>query len=389
MIKGLSLKAKTFILLFCIVLLATVPLIVYYVKTAHALSALGEDPVIESVLTGAVDNVQGSETREAAASALKRYQQITVLKDAIVSQVLLFSLVYFGCVVCISLIVGYFFISRITKPLANLTGATQQLARDNLDYTIPEDTGGEIGQLIRSFNTMAEKLSVARREKLIAERKAMWQRVARVIAHEIKNPLTPIKLSTERMYEKYLTESKDFPEVIKSTTSTILSEIGNLQNLVDTFHTYAKFPDPVLKDEKLNDVIRDSVALFGGDKVAITCDLADTVPILKLDRRQMGEALNNLIKNSIEAIGETDHEGTIEMKSFCENGTVIIEIADNGCGITKENMERLFQPYFTTKKHGNGIGLALTERIINLHGGKIAVESNVGEGCRFTIRMTV
>jgi nitrogen fixation/metabolism regulation signal transduction histidine kinase len=387
MLKHLSLKTKMFALLIFIVLLAAAPLAIYFVKTAGAFARLGADPSVERTLQAAVDRAPSSGEQQAAALSLKRFRQIEVLRETIVRQAVLVSAVYFTAVLLVALTIGYLFISRITRPLKELTRATQQLAADDLDVKLPEKAGGEIGALMHSFNAMAHNLSAARQEKMLAERKATWQRVARVIAHEIKNPLTPIKLSTERMYEKFLSQSKDFPAVIKSTVDTVLNEINTLQRLVDTFHKYAKFPDPVLRPEPVNEVIESVCSLFSFSHAPIIRNFAPDLPLIKMDKGQVREVLSNLIKNAAEAIAETGRSGEIAVSSVRDGAMVRIRVADNGCGIAPENLEKLFQPYFTTKKGGNGIGLALAERIISLHGGGISCQSRAGEGTTFDISL--
>jgi two-component system, NtrC family, nitrogen regulation sensor histidine kinase NtrY len=390
MLKNLSLKTKTFFLLSCIVLLATLPLGIYYVTTSQVLAQLGTTEAIDKTLNASVDLLKTDDVRKDALLALKEYRQISVLKEGIVRQVLLFTVCYIFAVTVLSLVVGYFFISRITRPLRDLIGATALLAADDPLYKIASTAGGEVGKLIDSFNAMGEKLIVARQEKIMAERRATWQRVARIIAHEIKNPLTPIKLSTERLYDKFLNNSKDFPDVMKSTTSTILAEIDNMQKLVDTFHKYAKFPDPILRPERLQEVIPDVCGIFGQEPSAtVTCDMPAGLPEVKIDKGQIREALTNLITNSQQAVQEAGRPGKITVSGRLTGDYVEITVADNGCGISAENQKKLFQPYFTTKKHGNGIGLALTERIVSLHGGKIMCESEEGKGTTFTILFNV
>jgi len=387
MLKHLSLKTKMFALLIFIVLLAAAPLAIYFVKTAGAFARLGADPSVERTLQAAVDRAPSSGEQQAAALSLKRFRQIEVLRETIVRQAVLVSAVYFTAVLLVALTIGYLFISRITRPLKELTRATQQLAADDLDVKLPEKAGGEIGALMHSFNAMAHNLSAARQEKMLAERKATWQRVARVIAHEIKNPLTPIKLSTERMYEKFLSQSKDFPAVIKSTVDTVLNEINTLQRLVDTFHKYAKFPDPVLRPEPVNEVIESVCSLFSFSHAPIIRHFTPDLPSIRMDKGQVREVLSNLIKNAAEAIAEAGQSGEIAVSSVRDGAMVRIRVADNGCGIAPENLEKLFQPYFTTKKGGNGIGLALAERIISLHGGGISCRSESGKGTIFDISL--
>jgi nitrogen fixation/metabolism regulation signal transduction histidine kinase len=384
--KHMSLKIKMFILLLVIVLLAALPLFVYYMKAARGLADLGMDRDIEQSLNRTLELAKTPADREHAVLAIKKYRQIKVLKESIVSQVLIFSLAYFTVVMIIAIVLGYVFISRITRPLAELTEATRKLARDNLTESLHEAGGGEIGQLVSAFNKMIRDLRVAREQQAIAERRATWQRVARTIAHEIKNPLTPIKLSTERMVDKFMNQSRDFPEVIKSTSQTILQEIDNLQKMVDTFHKYAKFPDPVFRPEQINAIVSDVLAMFPGNgKIEVSSELAEGVPEMALDSGQMREALVNLVKNAIQAVEEAGRPGRIKVTVKNEDDRVLLSVADNGCGISDENKKRLFQPYFTTKKHGSGIGLALTERIVSLNGGEILCESEAGRGTTFTL----
>jgi nitrogen fixation/metabolism regulation signal transduction histidine kinase len=386
-LRNYSLKTKTFVLLACIVLLATLPPGLYYVTTIRALAHLGASERIDETLSWALDHQSAGAGRAAAALALKEYRQVLVLRESIVRQVVLFSIFYTVFVAALSLTVGYLFVARITRGLVNLTEATSLLAADNPLYKIESTEGGEIGRLINAFNTMGERLVQARQEKIMAERRATWQRVARIIAHEIKNPLTPIKLSTERLYDKFLNNAADFPQVLQSTTGTILSEIENLQKLVDTFHKYAKFPDPVLRLEPIREVVEETCALFGTE-AAIAVDLAPDLPSINMDKGQIREAIANLVKNAVQAVEEAGWRGEIRVRCAVVGDYVEIAVTDNGCGISVENQKKLFQPYFTTKIHGNGIGLALTERIIHLHGGKILCESEVGSGTTFTILLS-
>ncbi len=378
-----SLKTKTFVMLACIVLLATLPPGFYYVKTIGALAHLGAGERIDRTLAASVDRQTDDAARGDAVLALKEYRQISVLRESIVRQVIVFSVCYLILVTALSLATGYLFIGRITLGLKNLIDATSLLAADNPQYRIENSEGGEIGRLIEAFNAMGERLTLARQEKIMAERRATWQRVARIIAHEIKNPLTPIKLSTERLYDKFLNGAPDLAQVMQSTTTTILAEIENLQKLVDTFHKYAKFPDPVLRPQSIGDVVRETCGMFGDSFVTVS--LAQNLPIVKIDKGQVREALTNILKNAVQATEDAGRRPEIKISGRVVGDYVEIAVADNGCGISAENQKKLFQPYFTTKNHGNGIGLALTERIVNLHGGKILCESREGEGTTFTI----
>jgi two-component system nitrogen regulation sensor histidine kinase NtrY len=390
LLNNLTLREKPFILIVTLVLLTTGPLVFYYLQAAQGIGNLGTDPQIESSLLQCIEISSTPSERQQAAEALKKYRQMAVFKDRIVTQVALFSILYSVAVIALLLFAGYLMVSRITRPLKDLTAATRRIAEDRLEEKLPETTGGEIGELVRAFNVMSDDLKTAREQRAIAERRATWQHVARTIAHEIKNPLTPIKLSTERMYEKYLMESRDFPEVIKSTTQTILTEIGNLQKLVDSFHRYAKFPDPVLKTDSLGAIVRETATLFMDSPASITCRIDDTVPAFPFDKVQVREALTNLIKNALESSRNTGREPQVVVSVERAGNDVVVSVSDNGCGIANKNIGKLFQPYYTTKKQGSGIGLALVERIVTLHGGTITVESkeNMGTAIRLLFNIS-
>ncbi len=383
--KNLSLHVKMFLLMAVVVLLATIPLMIYNISTIGSLARLGNADEIERTLEHAVsrNRMSDASSHSEAVLALKKYRQFQSLKNAMLQQVVLVSVGYCVLISIVALCIGYFFIKRITKPLAQLTGATRKIADDDLDYRLRETSGGELGRLIQSFNTMAEKLRYAQQQKMVAERKATWQRVARTVAHEIKNPLTPIKLSTERLNQKYLDNSDDFGTVLQSTTSTILSEIDSLQKLVDTFHTYAKYPDPDFSTVSINKVVHDAVALFSSHDNNIRCELDTHEPTCRIDPSQIRQALTNVITNALDATIRVAQPDIVVRTAKLIN-EVAVSVSDNGCGISPHDFSKLFQPYFTTKSHGNGIGLALTERIVSLNGGSITPESEPGKGTTFT-----
>lgn len=386
----MSLPTKTFLLLVIVVLVSIIPVTLYSITASKSLASLGTDTAIDNALDSSITLAVSADAKNIATLALKKYRQGTVLRETIVSQVVLFSIAYAAILILVVILAGYLFISRITRPLKELTAAARLIAHDKLTYRIAPVKGNEIGTLVDAFNTMADNLATARQEKIMAERRATWQRVARIIAHEIKNPLTPIKLSTERMYEKFISESKDFPAVIKSTTTTILSEIANLQKLVDSFHTYAKFPDPVLKQHNIIPMITEVIDLFKGELPSPSLTVIEPVPDFNFDASQLRGALTNLIKNSLEAIAESKREnGFVSISVSSDKTSIHISVADNGMGITLENQARLFQPYFSTKKNGNGIGLAFTERIISLHEGSISCASTPTIGTTFSLSFPI
>lgn len=215
-----------------------------------------------------------------------------------------------------------------------------------------------------------------------AQRMAAWGDVARRIAHEIKNPLTPIQLSAERIKRKFSPKVGEESETLEQMTDVIVRKTGDLRRIVDEFSKFARMPEPDRKDSNLNDLVRDAVLLqqVGQPDVLIDMTLPDTVIHADLDATMIGQALTNLIKNAGEAIESLSEKGTpeghaprIEVKLSVAQDRAIITIADNGIGLP-DDRARLFEPYVTTRNEGTGLGLPIVKKIIEEHGGNLSLE---------------
>lgn len=223
-------------------------------------------------------------------------------------------------------------------------------------------------------------------EIIKAQRVLAWQEVARRIAHEIKNPLTPIKLSVERIRKKWDEKTSDFEEVLKRASNTIIKEVDSLRGLVDEFSRFGKMPEISLAPENLSSIIEEVVELYNGFKgIQIFTSFKDT-PEIEVDREQIKRVLINLIDNAIQAKTERIWLNTLYDPLL---GLVKIEVIDEGMGIREEDKERLFMPYFSTKKEGTGLGLAIVQRIITEHRGHIRVKDNEPKGTQFIIELPI
>jgi len=223
-------------------------------------------------------------------------------------------------------------------------------------------------------------------ELLKAQQAMAWREVARSIAHEIKNPLTPIQLSTQRLRKKFLERSPDYEGVIVECTDTIIQEVEGLKELVSEFSRYARMPSSELKPDDLNQIVERVLQLYAGlaKRSLIRKALAPHLPLVNLDAAQMRRALINLVDNAISAIKKG---GTIEVSTrySAEASLVVVEVADTGLGIAPEDKERLFLPYFSKTKGGTGLGLAIVHRIVSEHSGRIRVEDNWPRGTRMIV----
>jgi two-component system, NtrC family, nitrogen regulation sensor histidine kinase NtrY len=223
-----------------------------------------------------------------------------------------------------------------------------------------------------------------------AQKVAAWGEVARKLAHEIKNPLTPIQLSAQRIRKAYVKGAPDIEKIIVDSTGAIVSEVEALKTLVDEFAQFARLPTARLKPTAINDVIDETLSLYDGamGEVALRKRLAPSLPLLRLDPEQIKRVLINLLDNAIAA---TTGRGTVEISSDVDaaGGVVRVGVADDGPGIAAEDRERLFVPNFSTKKRGSGLGLAIVSRIVQEHQGTIRVEDNLPRGARFVVELPV
>ena len=219
-----------------------------------------------------------------------------------------------------------------------------------------------------------------------AQKIAAWREVARRMAHEIKNPLTPIQLSAQRIAKKVADRSPDLDEVVRTGTATIIAEVNALKALVNEFSRYARMPEVQAVAADVHGVLDSALALYEGvhGEVKFTRHYGSSVPWLPLDREQMKRVFINLLDNAIEAMGRRG-EVSLRTEHLPHLGLVRVEVADDGPGIPPDDREKLFLPYFSTKKRGTGLGLAIVNRIVADHHGGIRVEDNTPRGARFVI----
>ena len=244
----------------------------------------------------------------------------------------------------------------------------------------------------RTFNVqVTQELSEARLEGLVvtldditdltlAERRSAWADVARRIAHEIKNPLTPIQLSAERLKRRFGERvSEDDRGVFDQCTETIVRQVGDIRRMVDEFSGFARMPRPIMEDRDLKEVVREAVFLqeVGQPNTRFELDLPDEPVTARIDHRLVTQALTNIVKNateSIEAARALDTEpGIIAVSVSANAARAEINVEDNGKGLPKEDRERLLEPYMTTREKGTGLGLAIVRKIMEEHGGSIAL----------------
>jgi nitrogen fixation/metabolism regulation signal transduction histidine kinase len=336
--------------------------------------------------------IDGFETQRARFDALKtlniQFKQI----------LLFFYAVFFLPVALVTLIIAISFTKTITKPIVDLTEATRKVANGDFSISITAKKNDEFGVLIQSFNTMVRDLEKTRNSLIKAETISIWRKMAAQLAHEIKNPLTPIKLSAERVLRRWQNAPEKTGEILGSSMLSIIQEVEGLSTMLSEFRTLSRPMEPSLSSVNVFERIEPLVASYQFSYPAIEFDASkvDCTAMVKVDERRFTQIMTNLVVNSIDTInaaGTTDTDGgnakRIEIRTDMvkKQGTVFwrISVADTGQGISPEIAKKIFTPYFTTKEAGTGLGLPIVERIVGDHGGAIWFNSSLNLGTTFFV----
>lgn len=289
---------------------------------------------------------------------------------------------------------AFFLASRLAKPLLMLAEGTRAVAAGDLTPRAVLETDDELGVLTRSFNEMTQQLAQARVEREAAQRAAVWGEVARRLAHEIKNPLTPIRLSAERLQMKL--SGKLAPEdaaMLERATKTIVDQVEAMKAMVNDFRDYARLPPPRLQPLDLNRLVAEVLELYAAGPLEIVTEFDPLLPPVPADADQLRQVLHNLIKNASEAAQEKFGAGgtaRITVKTHHAGRIAELTVTDNGPGFPPEILQHAFEPYVTTKPKGTGLGLAIVHKIVTDHGGSVklttlpAVE---GGGARVCVQL--
>jgi signal transduction histidine kinase len=281
--------------------------------------------------------------------------------------------------------VGRLLAVRVTRPLDALRDAAARVAAGDLDARVGVSASGEVGDLVRAFDAMTGDLARDRARLAHAERIAAWREVARGLAHEIKNPLTPIAMSVETLRDARARGRADFDEIFDEGTRAIAEEVRRLKRIVDEFSRFARLPAPERAPIAPAELVAAVLALYPEPRagVAISRVVAPGLPRVLADRDQILQVLLNLVQNALDAMPSGGALGLSARAAA--GGGVAFAVTDTGPGLAAEDVERVFEPYFTTKEGGTGLGLAIAQRIAEEHGGRLDVASAPGAGATFTL----
>jgi signal transduction histidine kinase len=345
-------------------------------------SFVGEEKVgdLSYLLAAAPVRAGGRERIVTVPQTLRRVE--SELQIVELDRSVLFASVLF---VLIGAALGYWMAERIADPVNRLTRATRRIARGDLDARIAATSSDELRRLVEDFNRMAADLKRQRSELERTQRLEAWADMARQVAHDIKNPLTPIQLSAEHARRVNLDSGAPLSPALDECVNAILTQVKLLRQISAEFSSFASSPVARPEPTDLRRLVDEVVEPYRNGlagRIALTVRHADGLPDVNIDRTLFSRALTNIIENALHAM---PGEGRLTLESFPADSGVSVRITDTGVGMDPEATERIFEPYFSTKASGTGLGLTIAKRNVELNGGTIRVESERGKGTTVTI----
>ncbi len=315
-----------------------------------------------------------------------------------------------GLTILVAIGVGTLLARNVSVRIGELAEATKRVGAGDLAIRVPEDGHDEIADLARAFNSMLGEVESSRARIEYLQRIGAWQEMARRLAHEIKNPLTPIQLAVQEIHRRYRGEDGEYKKLVDTTLEIVEDEVGTLRRLVSEFSDFARLPQAELKESDLAEFLREQTAHLSrldeepsegsdsgvdsaeplGAKVHVTIDLLPGSARVCMDRQMLRRALINLVRNAAQAIKDSGRaEGKVEVRLGRERDWFIVDIDDDGPGIPPEMRSIIFDPYVTTKPDGSGLGLAIVKKIVVEHGGSVSAEKSPLGGARMHLRLPV
>jgi signal transduction histidine kinase len=270
--------------------------------------------------------------------------------------------------------------------LSTLERAAERVAQGDLSSTIQLRVGGRADQTFRSFDRMTAELRETRAKLAEAERAAAWQDMAQRVAHEIKNPLSPIKLGLETLRKAHARNSEAFAEIFDESTHAMLEEVQRIEHIVREFSDFARLPKARPGALDLGELVREVAKLYAPEDVELTLASSEGLSA-HADREQISQVIVNLLANAIDAARANIDKARIALSVTREQGELVLRVDDNGAGVPERERARIFEPYVTGKAHGTGLGLAIVRRIVQDHGGSVRVGPSPLGGARFEVRL--
>ncbi len=325
-------------------------------------------------------------------SSMSTFKQLGTYRDAFEIVVVLFYFLFSFPIFLLSILISFLLTGDIIRPIVYLEEATRKVAEGDFSFRILSRSGDELSLLVDSFNKMVSELASSRKKIMQTEKITTWQEIAQRLAHEVTNPLTPIKLQAERILKKYTENGDDFERILSQGISSIIKEVDSLATMLKQFKEFAK--PPVLKLEPVNirKVVEEAASMYTEFSEKVNIDYSKIEPVITIygDPGQVKQLFVNLIMNAIQAIQD---RGEIFINAITirkgDSPFLRLFIKDTGTGIPEEIKNKIFDPYFTTKKDGTGLGLSIVEKIVFDHNGHIWFETKKGSGTTFYIDLPI
>ena len=283
-------------------------------------------------------------------------------------------------------IIAYLVSRNISYPLVLIQQKLSKTVLGLKNEPISWHRDDEIGELVKQYNSMIIQLEESADKLAKTEREGAWREIARQIAHEIKNPLTPMKLSIQHLQRAFKNNDANIEDKVNRTTSLLISQIDTLSELATEFSSFAKMPDPVYEEINVKNVLTEIVDLYSLNTTTNIVLECDESLLITFDRSYLSRSVGNLVKNAIQSISD-EQTGLVELIVTHDNESIYISVKDNGSGMTEEQSEKIFLPYFSTKISGMGLGLPLVKNMIENRGGKISFNTNLNVGTVFIITL--
>jgi two-component system, NtrC family, nitrogen regulation sensor histidine kinase NtrY len=283
--------------------------------------------------------------------------------------------------------IGYWLAERIADPVNRLTRATGRIARGDLNARILARSSDELRRLVEDFNSMAAELQRQRKELERTHRLEAWAEMARQVAHEIKNPLTPIQLNAEHLRRVHGDRGRPLGPVLEDCVSTILTQVRLLRQIASEFSSFASSPTARPAAVGVSELVREAVNPYRAgleDRIQFDVDVPGDLPPVYVDRTLVSRSLANIVENALHAMPA---KGALRVVARSFDSSVQIEVSDTGVGMDDEALARAFEPYFSTKTTGTGLGLPIAKRNIELNGGTISVASQRNRGTTVALRL--
>lgn len=325
-----------------------------------------------------------AEDEEQATQLLHNFRESLASTDMLQKEAKVYSGFYLLLILLVSSLLFILTFYKITKPLKELRLATRQIKEGNFQIQLPETGFSEIRELKHSFNSMSQELQATQDKLIEAEKDMIWKEFSRMLAHEIKNPLTPIQLSVQRLEDKYLTDREKFDQIFPDSIKIVNQEVNNLYNLAKSISNFAKNISPEYKIFNPYEIMQDIIQPYS-HKYNIFLEGCRNCQI-KFDQMHFYQIVTNILQNAIDASSPSDN---INLNLVKDNDQLILQIIDSGKGITPAELKKIFEPYYSKKKKGIGLGLALVKKLVEVNNAKLKAESKIGVGTKFDIIMEI